>query len=119
MAAHSAACAGVTAPDERKRLRGQHGSRPSPIVELNRAAAISRRSGPAAALPVVERLVAMGVLDSYHLLYAVHGDLLEKVGRHGEAATAFERGVSLAKNTPERELLAHRARESAARETGT
>ncbi len=90
-------------------------STPSPIVELNRAVAVSMASGPAAALPLVEQLTELGVLDRYHLLHAVHGDLLDKLGRHAEAAAAFQRGAALAQNAPERELLRRRA-ESAASE---
>ena len=88
---------------------------PSPVVELNRAVAISMASGPAAALPLVEQLVELGALDRYHLLHAVQGDLLAKLGRHAEAATAFERGAALVQNVPERELLQRRAAKSAAR----
>jgi RNA polymerase sigma factor (sigma-70 family) len=86
----------------------------SPIVELNRAVAISYLSGPAAALPYVDLLVGTGALDRYHLLYSVRGDLLERLGRHEEAAAEFERAISLATNEPERALLAVRAAESRA-----
>jgi RNA polymerase sigma factor (sigma-70 family) len=88
---------------------------PSPIVELNRAVAISRASGPAAALPLVDQLVQLGALERYHLLHAVRGDLLDKLGLHAEAAAAFGRGAKLVQNTPERDLLRRRAAESAAR----
>jgi predicted RNA polymerase sigma factor len=93
---------------------------PSPIVELNRAVAISMASGPATALPLVEQLVELGALERYHLLHAVRGDLLDKLGRHAEAAAAFGRGALLVQNTPERELLRRRAAENATRAaTGT
>jgi RNA polymerase sigma factor (sigma-70 family) len=88
---------------------------PSPIVELNRAVAISMASGPAAALPLVEQLVELGALERYHLLHAVKGDLLDKLGRHAEAAAAFGRGAELVHNSPERELLRQRAANSAAK----
>jgi RNA polymerase sigma factor (sigma-70 family) len=88
---------------------------PSPIVELNRAVAVSMATGPAAALPLVEHLVDHGALDRYHLLHAVRGDLLDRLGSHAEAARAFERGAALTDNGPERELLLGRASESAAR----
>ncbi len=88
---------------------------PSPIVELNRAVAISMASGPAAALPLVEQLVELGALERYHLLHAVQGDLLDKLGRHAEAAAAFGRGAELVHNSPERELLRQRAANSAAK----
>ncbi len=71
---------------------------PSPVVELNRAVAVSMASGPALALPLVEELVDLGVLDRYHLLHSVRGDLLERVGRHREAADAFGRAAALAQN---------------------
>ncbi len=79
---------------------------PSPIVELNRAVAISKASGPAVALMLVEQLVELGALDRYHLLHAVRGDLLGQLGQHAEAAAAFRRGAALAQNGPERDLLA-------------
>ena len=88
---------------------------PSPIVELNRAVAISMASGPAAALPLVEQLVELGALERYHLLHAVQGDLLDKLGRHAEAAAAFGRGAELVHNSPERELLRQRAANNAAK----
>ena len=59
---------------------------PSPIVELNRAVAVSMASGPGAALPLVEDLGALGVLERYHLLHSVRGDLLDKLGRFDDAA---------------------------------
>ena len=82
---------------------------PSPIVELNRAVAVSMATGPATALPLVEQLSELGVLDRYHLLHAVHGDLLDKLGRHAEAAAAFRRAADLAQNAPERHLMLRRA----------
>lgn len=83
---------------------------PSPIVELNRAVAVSWASGPADALALVDVIAGTGVLERYHLLYSVRGDLLERLGRHGEAALEFERSAALARNGPERALLAERAR---------
>lgn len=83
---------------------------PSPVVELNRAVAVSRASGDAEALSLVDLLVASGTLERYHLLYSVRGDLLCRLGRHGQAADEFERAASLATNSQERSLLAERAR---------
>jgi RNA polymerase sigma factor (sigma-70 family) len=83
---------------------------PSPVVELNRAVAVGMAFGPAAALPLVDALAAAGQLDRYHLLGAVRGDLLAKLGRPGEARQAFERAAELATNQRERELLLERAR---------
>jgi RNA polymerase sigma factor (sigma-70 family) len=85
---------------------------PSPIVELNRAVAVSRASGPADALVLVDLLVASGALDRYHLLYSVRGDLLDRLGRHEEAAAEFDRALALATNGQERTLLAERAKSS-------
>lgn len=82
---------------------------PSPIVELNRAVAVARSEGPAAALVIVERLVADGALARYHLLPSVHGDLLLTLGRHTEAREAFEQAAALATNARERRLLTDRA----------
>jgi len=87
---------------------------PSPVVELNRAVAVSMASGPAAALPIVDALVADGTLASYHLLPSVRADLLMKLGRHAEAMTDLERAASLTKNARERALLLGRAAECAA-----
>ena len=83
---------------------------PSPIVELNRAVAVSWASGPAEALALVDVLVGTGTLERYHLLYSVRGDLLDRLGRHGEAASEFERAAALATNGQERTLLSERAR---------
>jgi len=88
---------------------------PSPIVELNRAVAISMASGPGPALHLVDQLVETGTLERYHLLYSVRGDLLDKLGRPAEAAGEFERAARLATNMPERELSERRARASRAR----
>jgi predicted RNA polymerase sigma factor len=80
------------------------------VVELNRAVAVSRATGPAAALPIVDALVEHGALERYHLLYSVRGDLLERMERHDEAATEFERAATLATNLQERDLCLERAR---------
>jgi RNA polymerase sigma factor (sigma-70 family) len=82
---------------------------PSPVVELNRAVAVAMAFGPAAGLDLVDQLVATGTLDRYHLLGSVRGDLLEKLGRHGEAADEFQRAASLAQNRRERQLSLDRA----------
>ncbi len=67
---------------------------PSPVVELNRAVAVGMASGPAAALELVDALNAEPALKSYHLLPSVRGDLLVKLGRHGEARAEFERAAT-------------------------
>jgi RNA polymerase sigma factor (sigma-70 family) len=83
---------------------------PSPVVELNRAVALGYAFGPEAGLELVDELIAVGALHDYHLLPSVRADLLEKLGRHDEARTEFERAASLTRNERERELLARRAR---------
>ena len=78
---------------------------PSPVVELNRAVAISVAYGPAAALPLVDGLVAAGELAGSHLLPSVRGELLRRLGRAGEARRELERAVRLCGNERERGLL--------------
>ncbi len=87
---------------------------PSPIVELNRAVAVSRASGPTQALALVDLIVATGALERYHLLYSVRGDLLDQLGRHEEAAAEFDHAAELTANGQERALLRGRARQSLA-----
>jgi RNA polymerase sigma-70 factor (ECF subfamily) len=82
---------------------------PSPVVELNRAVAISMSSGPAAALEIVDALASEPSLARYHLLPSVRGDLLVKLGRSREARAEFERAASLTRNLRERALLLERA----------
>ena len=88
---------------------------PSPIVELNRAVAVGMASGPDAALPLVDQLVATHTLDRYHLLSSVRGDLLDRLGRHAEAAQEFDRAAAQATNVQERQLSEQRARVSRSR----
>ena len=85
---------------------------PSPIVELNRAVALTMVLGPAAGLELVDAVAASGVLDSYHLLHAVRGDLLVRLGRRTEARTEFIRAAELTANAAEQSLLHARATES-------
>jgi predicted RNA polymerase sigma factor len=82
---------------------------PSPIVELNRAVAVGMAFGPAAGLELVDTLTAEPLLQGYHLLPSVRGDLLAKLGRFDEARTEFERAASLTRNARERQLLLARA----------
>ncbi len=83
---------------------------PSPVVELNRAVAVSMAFGPAAGLELVDALTSEPSLDGYHLLPRGRGDLLSKLGRADEARTEFQRAASLTRNARERELLLERAR---------
>jgi len=83
---------------------------PSPVVQLNRAVALSMALGPQAGLDLVDTLIDEPALANYHLLPSVRGDLLAKVGRVQEALREFERAASLTRNARERELLLQRAR---------
>lgn len=82
---------------------------PSPIVELNRAVAISFADGPAAALMIVDELAALPALEGYHLLPAVRADFLLRLGQRDEARAELERAASLTKNERERAVLLKRA----------
>jgi RNA polymerase sigma factor (sigma-70 family) len=82
---------------------------PSPIVELNRAVAVSMAEGPAAGLVIIDAIADDPALKSYHLLPSVRGDLLRKLGRTREARAEFERAAALTQNTRERDLLLARA----------
>ncbi|MER7520125.1 RNA polymerase sigma factor [Streptomyces sp. NPDC126499] len=91
---------------------------PSPVVELNRAVAVSMAEGPAAALPLVDALAAEPALARYHLLPSVRGDLLARLGRIDEARAEFERAAELTRNESERALLRERAGEPGRGEPG-
>lgn len=84
---------------------------PSPIVELNRAIAISMAFGPTFGLRIVDELTEEPALQGYHLLPSVRGDLLVKLGRYEEAHAEFQRAVSLTRNEREQALLLNRAAE--------
>jgi RNA polymerase sigma factor (sigma-70 family) len=82
---------------------------PSPVVELNRAVALSMAFGPAVGLELVDTLTSEPALKGYHLLPTVRGDLLEKLGRLDEARSEFERAASMTRNGSVRMLLLERA----------
>ncbi|MGW7405214.1 RNA polymerase sigma factor [Streptomyces sp. NPDC054833] len=84
---------------------------PSPVVELNRAVAVSMTEGPGPALAIVDTLAAEPALRDYHLLPSVRGDLLARLGRTAEARAELARAADLTRNARERELLAARVRE--------
>jgi RNA polymerase sigma-70 factor (ECF subfamily) len=84
---------------------------PSPVVELNHAAAVSMVDGPARALDLLDALAARGGLDDYHLLPAVRADLLRRLERREEAKDAYRAALALARLEPERRLLARRLAE--------
>jgi RNA polymerase sigma factor (sigma-70 family) len=95
------------------RIAGLYGTlaavAPSPIVELNRAVAVSMAFGPEAGLTLVDRLRGDRLLENYHLLPSVRGDLLARLGRYEEARPEFERAAQLTRNARERDLLLERA----------
>ncbi|MFP3988479.1 RNA polymerase sigma factor [Streptomyces sp. E11-3] len=91
---------------------------PSPVVELNRAVAVSMAYGPERALLLVETLAAEPALRDYHLLFSVRGDLLSRLGRRDEARADFAHAASLTRNERERALLLGRAAECGARPGG-
>jgi predicted RNA polymerase sigma factor len=82
---------------------------PSPVVELNRAVAVAMADSPERALQIIDGLAAEPALAGYHHLPSVRGDLLTRLGRHGEAADEFRRAASLTRNIPERTVLLQRA----------
>ena len=84
---------------------------PSPLVALNRAVAVGMASGPATALPLVDALAQDASMQRYHLLHAVRGDLLARLGRPDEACAEFERAASMTGNEREREVMQRRARQ--------
>lgn len=86
---------------------------PSPIVELNRAVAVSMDAGPEAALAILDPLMSDPIVKNYHLLPSVRGDLLARLSRHAEAVEEFERAASLTRNEREKKLLLERAKTSA------
>jgi RNA polymerase sigma factor (sigma-70 family) len=85
----------------------------SPVIELNHAVAVGMAEGPQAALAIIDRLAHQAVLKNYHLLPAVRGDLLRKLGRFDEARAAFETAAELASNTRERRLMQRQAADAA------
>lgn len=84
---------------------------PTPVVELNRAVALSMAYGPQAGLALVDQLSEVPSLRAYHLLPSVRGDLLFKLGRFNEARAEFERAAALTRNIRERELSLARAQD--------
>jgi predicted RNA polymerase sigma factor len=79
---------------------------PSPVVDLNRAVAVSMASGPAEALKIVDSLAG---LDDSYLLPSVRGELLARLGRHAEAASEFEAAAALTGNERARDVLLQKA----------
>jgi predicted RNA polymerase sigma factor len=90
---------------------------PGPVVEVNRAVAHGRAHGADAGLAVLDA-VAPAALGGSPLLPSVHGDLLERAGRHAEAASAFDEAAALTRNEGERRVLVRRAEENRGRSDG-
>jgi RNA polymerase sigma-70 factor (ECF subfamily) len=86
---------------------------PSPVISLNRAAAIAMAEGPAAALAIIDELVAQGDLEKYHLLHAARADLLRRLGNGQQAARSYARAIELVTNDRERAYLERRLEELA------
>ena len=84
---------------------------PSPVVELNRAAAVAMRDGPAAGLALIDAILDRGELADYHLAHSARADLCRRLGRSVEARASYERALELARQEPERRFLSRRLRE--------
>ena len=84
---------------------------PSPVVELNRAAAVAMRDGPEAGLALVDAILARGYLIDYHLTHSARADLCRRLGRIDDARGSYERALALAEQGPERRFLEKRLRE--------
>jgi len=83
----------------------------SPVIQLNRAAAIAMRDGPEAGLTLIEALLATGDLDDYHLAHSARADLCRRLGRSADARASYERALRLTRQAPERRFLERRLRE--------
>jgi RNA polymerase sigma-70 factor (ECF subfamily) len=86
---------------------------PSPVVELNRAAAVAMRDGPSVGLVLVDAILARGELGNYHLIHSARADLCRRLGRTAEARASYERALGLTQQEPERRFLQRRLSELA------
>lgn len=84
---------------------------PSPVIELNRAAAVAMHEGPAAGLALIDALLARGELQDYHLAHSARADLCRRLGRQDEAAAAYRHALALVRSDPEKRFLEQRLRE--------
>ncbi|MBK8857098.1 MAG: RNA polymerase sigma factor [Opitutaceae bacterium] len=84
---------------------------PSPVVELNRAAAVAMHEGPAAGLALIDALLARGELQDYHLAHSARADLCRRLGRRDEAAAAYRQALALVRSDAEKRFLEQRLRE--------
>ncbi len=83
----------------------------SPVVELNRAAAVAMRDSPSAGLTLIDAILVRGVLENYHLAHAARADLCRRLGQTAEARVSYERALSLTQQEPERRFLKRRLSE--------
>jgi RNA polymerase sigma-70 factor (ECF subfamily) len=86
---------------------------PSPVIELNRAVAVSMRDGPASGLALVDAILARGQLDAYHLAHAARADLLRRLGRTADAGASYRRALELTRQEPQRRFIERRLNELA------
>jgi RNA polymerase sigma-70 factor, ECF subfamily len=86
---------------------------PSPVIELNRAVAVSMRDGPATGLALVDAILARGQLDAYHLAHAARADLLRRLGRTADARACYRRALELTRQEPQRRFIRQRLNELA------
>jgi RNA polymerase sigma-70 factor (ECF subfamily) len=86
---------------------------PSPVIELNRAVAVSMRDGPSSGLPLIDAILARGQLDDHHLAHAARADLLRRLGRTADARAAYQRALKLTRQEPERRFIERRLSEPA------
>jgi RNA polymerase sigma-70 factor (ECF subfamily) len=84
---------------------------PSPVIELNRAAAVAMRDGPEAGLALIDAILARGDLRDYHLAHSARADLCRRLGRTSDARAAYERALALTRQEPERRFLEWRLSE--------
>jgi RNA polymerase sigma-70 factor (ECF subfamily) len=84
---------------------------PSPVIELNRAAAVAMRDGPLAGLTLIDAILSRGELANYHLAHAARADLCRRLGKTADARVSYQRALALSQQEPERRFLQRRLRE--------
>jgi RNA polymerase sigma-70 factor (ECF subfamily) len=84
---------------------------PSPVIELNRAAAVAMNSGPAAGLALINAILVRGDLTDYLPAHVARADLCRRLGQTGDSIVSYERALELAKQEPEKRFIAQRLRE--------
>ena len=88
-----------------------HEFKPSPVVELNRAAAIAMRDGPGDGLALIDAVLAHGESADYYLAHSARADLYRRLGRTAEARSSYEKALALTQQEPERQFLQERIRQ--------